>query len=331
MKRRAHSAAVALLTAALASASSTAAAPVEKSTAHLVYDRGDLSQCPEEAEVRDAVAARLGYDPFDPSSHTTVTAVIMRDQARLRAHIELRNPNTGASGRRELTSAQRDCTELASAMTLAISIAIDPRSLTRPAGTPAARELPAPMVPPAAPPPHEDVQVLPRGPTPRDGVHVVGGGLGSLAYGMTPSATVAPVLFAGVRVGRLSVRVEGRFYAPTAEEASPTGSVRGSILGGALSPCVHFGVGVGCAVLLLGSFHGEGRGVDVPQEQSALYAASGLRIGLELPLARHLFVPLYAEGLVPITREELRLRDQVVWHNPAVTLAVMLGLGAHFF
>ncbi|MEO6602920.1 MAG: hypothetical protein ABIQ16_23750, partial [Polyangiaceae bacterium] len=42
-------------------------------TSRLVYARGPgAEQCPEQSVVRAAVASRLGYDPFFPSSDKTI-------------------------------------------------------------------------------------------------------------------------------------------------------------------------------------------------------------------------------------------------------------------
>jgi hypothetical protein len=312
--------------AAILGTSVTSSAAGATNTAHLVYVRGDLAQCPEEEEIKNAVSARLGYDPFDARSTTTVTAVITRDRGGLRANVDLRNQATGTGGRRELSSARSDCSELASAMELAIAIAIDPRSLLRPAGSPPVEATPAPPPPPVEEPP----AIMPAPEAPRDPVRVRVGALGSFGYGTTPSLAVAPVLFAGVRWRSVSLAVDGRFQVPTGEDASPSGSVRGSLIASGLLPCAHLGVGVACAVVLVGRFHGEGRGVDVPHEESAIYLASGLRLGVELPVGHLLYVPLSAEALGPLTPEKLYLRDVVVWRSPAVTVSALVGMGAHF-
>jgi hypothetical protein len=51
-------------------------------TSRLVYERGPgVEHCPDQAAIREAVASRLGYDPFFPSSDKTIVA---RDDHRLR-------------------------------------------------------------------------------------------------------------------------------------------------------------------------------------------------------------------------------------------------------
>ena len=123
------------LAAALAFLGTTAHAQPAKKTARLVYTRGDLTACPDEDAMKNAVTARLGYDPFDPEAEEIVTAQITRTQTGLRGQVDLRDQALVVKGARTLTSEQSDCAELASAMTLAISIAIDPHSIARPAAT----------------------------------------------------------------------------------------------------------------------------------------------------------------------------------------------------
>ena len=44
-------------------------------SSRFVYARGEGAElCPDEAQVRLAVAARLGYDPFFPSAEKTIVA-----------------------------------------------------------------------------------------------------------------------------------------------------------------------------------------------------------------------------------------------------------------
>src|SRR5204862_4286698 len=103
----------------------------------LIYNPGaDTTGCPDEQTLRNAVSARLGYDPFRPDAERTLQVDIVVDRRHerrgLRAHVELRDAAGNSAGSRDIGSQRSDCGELASALTLAISIAIDPMILTRP-------------------------------------------------------------------------------------------------------------------------------------------------------------------------------------------------------
>jgi hypothetical protein len=131
-----------------------ASARAQPPPVRLEYARGaGAEHCPEDAAVRSAVVARLGYDPFRDDAQRTVAAAIEGNKQRLRADVNLRDAAGAVTGTRRLVSDKNDCIELAAAMTLAISIAIDPQSLTRPAPPPPPPTPPAPPTPaPAATP-----------------------------------------------------------------------------------------------------------------------------------------------------------------------------------
>ena len=101
-------------------------------SARLVYSRtAEAIACGDESGLRQAVARRLGYDPFVASSMNTVVAELRGDGEGLKARVYVIRDGNLAGGARELTSASRSCTELIAAVALAMSIAIDPDSLDR--------------------------------------------------------------------------------------------------------------------------------------------------------------------------------------------------------
>lgn len=124
----------------------SAPSPSPPHSARLTYERGrGADHCPDEQALRSAVATRLGYDPFQPDAHQTVSVVIRRSDQGLRGDLALRDAAETITGTRQLSSAQNDCSELVAAMALAISIAIDPQSQLRPLPSP------SPALDPASP------------------------------------------------------------------------------------------------------------------------------------------------------------------------------------
>src|SRR5437899_3138587 len=120
--------------------------------AHLVYVRdAGAGECPDEAAMRAAVAARLGYDPFGERASLTVSVMIAPSGRGLRAQIDLLDAASEAAGSRALISARRDCVELASATVLAIAIAVDPlrATLAEPEAAPVPALVPVPIPVPA--------------------------------------------------------------------------------------------------------------------------------------------------------------------------------------
>jgi hypothetical protein len=125
--------------------------------AQLSYLRGPGAQlCPEEAFLREAVAAELGYDPFAENARRKVSATIEREGSRLRAHVEIHDAQGRPQGARDLTTETLDCNELVSSIALAVSIAIDPRAAAQsrpPAPARPTTPWTAPAAPVAEPPP----------------------------------------------------------------------------------------------------------------------------------------------------------------------------------
>jgi hypothetical protein len=76
--------------------------------------------------MRKAVAQRLGYDPFFPAAEKTIVSQIIRDRAELRGSVQLVDGQGIVRGMRAFKVGADECEELVAAMSLAISIAIDP-------------------------------------------------------------------------------------------------------------------------------------------------------------------------------------------------------------
>src|SRR5438128_1351366 len=129
-----------------------AQASAEAPAARLDYTRGaGAESCPDQRSLEDAVSARLGYPPFRTDAARTLTARVSASGRGLLARMELRDAGGNLLGKRDLAGAGEGCGELAAAMELAIAIAIDPASATRP--PPPLSEAPPPSQPPPPPPP----------------------------------------------------------------------------------------------------------------------------------------------------------------------------------
>src|SRR6188472_4541113 len=72
-------------------------------SAKLVYVRGTGAEtCPEEADLRRAVATRIGYDPFFPVAQKTVIAQVSKVSAGYRARVQIVAEDGTVRGEREL-------------------------------------------------------------------------------------------------------------------------------------------------------------------------------------------------------------------------------------
>jgi hypothetical protein len=273
---------------------------------------------------------RLGYDPFDDRSPAVVTATVSRSQI-YEGVVQFRDEHGRAYGKKELTSSADDCTELASAMALTISIVLDPRAAM---GETERKDVPPP------PPPHDSpfeeerpVRAEPSTPAPPpvfEPVFVRVGAEGLAVVGAAPAPAAGLAAFVGIGRGKLSLDLEARADLPASLTRTDGTGVTSSLLVANLVPCGHVGIATFCALASAGALHGEGSNVGTPDRQVTFYAAAGARGGLELPLARAIVARVHIDVLLPMTRTTLKSRGLEYWTTPPVSGVLALGLFAHF-
>lgn len=347
----------ALVAAALLGAPTAAAQ--SNPTAVLHYTRSDAAEsCPDEQRLRDTVAARLGYDPFREAAPMVVRATIARTHHRLRGRIAVTDAAGADVGTREIESSRQDCAEIASAMALAISIVIDPLSLTRPPPPPtvtAPPPPPPPTPPPAAPPvqcvappsppvPPPVIVVAERRappPAPRETPpRTIEAALGAgVTLGHTPDTTAVLAASVGLRWSRVSVALEGSFAFLSHASREGVGDVQATLATGRAVPCLRqrFGArvdGAVCGVLALGALSGTATGVDVARPGAALHAAAGGRVAVQVALVANVAVRGRAELLGALTPTDLVIRnggrDVVVWSTATGALTAAIDVVATF-
>ena len=306
----------ALLVAALVGEARAAATP----HAHLIYLREvGAERCPEEAALRGAVTARLGYDPFSPEAQITLTVVIRRATKGLAASIEVADLLGDPTGLRQLSSPNADCEELAPAVALAVSLAIDPESWgrTNPLAPAPPQPSPAPVTPPpVTPPPSQPrLDTTPAQPPKGERLRLRFGFSGHAALDVSPTlATGGLALRFGVRQARWSASVEARGDFPVTWKFDG-GEVSATRLMASLVPCVHFQFAAapsldlaGCAVLSTGALVLQGTVlVKGPTETDALWSAGG-RAALEVAVARGLSLFIHLD-LLWILNPALRVSE----------------------
>ncbi len=327
----------------LAPGITTTALAAPPRSARFKYSRGlGASDCPDIDVVSAGVAARLGYDPFDDRAGLDVSATVNRSGSTLEARIEITSADGKSMAERKLVSRRSDCLELAAAMELAISIAIDPLGGSRPRPTPPAPPVSPALAPlPPSPPPPQAIVVRqaappappPPMPAPVPMVFQVRlGGLG--AVGSAPGAAVGGSVQASVRRGSFSLGLEARGDLAATTMLHFNGAQIGefdtSLLMGSLVPCASRGMFEGCALLSAGVIRASARDLQMPQQVSAPYLAVGARVGLEIPLGSILSAGIHTDVLAPTTETVLRVSGQAVWTSPSISGALGLTMGARF-
>jgi hypothetical protein len=286
----------------------------------LTYERAaNVADCPDREAVLDAVRARLGFDPFREPAEINIRASVFRDGKDLCAQILWSDEGARTSERR-LASHRADCAELASAMELALSIAIDPLSMAREpessAPVPRVTEREAVVVETLAPDRFTSRYV--------DAVAGTSGNVGE---------TVAPTLgfFAGVglRSDHWSLSLEGRADLPRSHSAGG-GSIEAGSLATTLVPCVRRGPWGGCALASFEALRGSGHDLSNATQATSLFFTVGARALVEIPLRGSLAMRAHADVTSPLTRTSLKVGGNEVWTSPPITVAVGLAAVVNF-
>jgi hypothetical protein len=293
--------------------------------ARLVYERADGAEsCPDERALRELVAQKVGRDPFD-GDDAVVTALVRRSGGEIVADVQIDDERAGVHGKRRLASKGPSCDELASALVVTISIALDPARF-------GAKKVDAPPPPPPPPPPatraEDPFAEPPRPPPPppaREPLTWRAAAAGGASFGVAPAPALALLVSVGGRYRALSLDLEGRLH-PAASE----GRVSASSTWAALVPCVTFDPLSLCAPIALGVVRGRGEGVASPSTDSSFAAAAGLRAAVEVPLAPVFGVRAGADAMMTIHGTRLLVDGQEAWATPLVWASAWAGAVVHF-
>ncbi len=287
----------------VASAVSAQARP----TARLIYLRGaEAESCPDEPALRKAVSARLRYDPFRTDGATALRVVVSRADRTWRARITLLDGQDQTVGERELL-AHRDCAELASALELAISIAIDPQMLSRPL-----------VSAPAVEAPPQQVTTL----------HLEVGAV--LDLGLLPRPSGGLLVGGRLQRGRLSLGAEAAADLPASFSVSG-GRIDAFLLRAQLAACVSFEPVALCGLGSAGALRIDGLGLDDAKGAWAPFLAGGVRSTLEIPAQGTYSLRIHLDLLVPVLRTLALVSDAEAWRAPPLAGTVGVSMIRHFW
>ena len=276
-----------------------------------------LAGCPSEQAVRQALAAKLGYDPFAGSAEHHLEMRVEPSGEGIVGSFELRGPR---SGRREIGSPESDCREVVDALVVAAAIAIDPAVLVRgPSEPPSSSSSPIrpapPPPPPTTPAPTTSEPVAPPSPPdapiPASEVAVVAGG--SVLWGELPD--IAPSIEAGgrLRVGAGSLALTGLMTSTADTDAIEGGYAKVSMLAFNLVPCGHLDAWSACLIGSLGALRAEGVDLERRQRVVRRSGALGALAAYDQELNEWLRLGVYTAVMSPVTRTTLKIDDRDVW------------------
>ncbi len=311
-------------------------------SARLVYVReAEAESCMDEDGLHQAVAARLGYDPFFTWAKVTVVAHVRKEVGAFRADVTLVDEAGVSRGKREITSPGDSCGPLGAALALTISIALDPLSLAPkpPASAPPPVAIappdeppPAPREPPTPPSPSPiPLQIKPRridSPPPEWQGFIGIAALGS--YGATPGIAFGGALRGSLARGHFSLGLEARADAPTTSAATTGGAVKAWLAQSTLLGCGRVAIVVGCGFLSAGPLVATGI-VTLPHTAVLPYVAVGPRIGVEWPLSTRFQVEGFTQVGFALARRALQVDGRDAFRQPVAAFSVGAAVSVRIF
>jgi len=300
--------------------------------ARLVYVRGAGAEtCPVEVDLRVWVLARLGYDPFSPQASRVVVARIEARSGALHGNVELVDAQGLTSGQRSMSSSPERCPELARAMALSISLAIDPERASQAPPTlpsvPQDSEPPSAAAPPESPPPRE-APVAPAKP----GGSALAGMAVMATSGALPGLGLGGLGYVGWRASRLAVTLEGRAQqAFFGREVGRSGRLSGSLIGAGVAACGQASSDFSaCLAAVAAAQRLSSSAVAVPGASTGLFVGVGPRLLWRKSLGRGYGLSVGLEGLVNLSRNTARFSEVDVWTAPLLCGGGWFGLDTHF-
>lgn len=309
----------------------------ERTQVRLVYVRGaGANDCPPQMQLRMAVAARLGYDPFAATAPRTVIAQIEENASELEGHVELIDAENVSQGARRLAAPLDRCSELVRAMALSISIAIDPESALLAHDEAASTEASAEPEPTrtaraaVTPKDEESESAEIQQSTPATPIRFFSGAGIHLTNGAGPSSALGTDGFVGGRYGSISLALEPRVDGRASEDVE-NGTVHVSFLLGSVVPCWHLGYATLCGMGTFGVVRASASGLARVSSDSGSYTALGGRVGWDMPLLGRLWGGLHADVFAPWHSLNLKTSENdTLWTAPSVGTLFGFRLSAHY-
>jgi hypothetical protein len=280
--------------------------------------------CPSASELRSAIVAQLGHDPF--SDDVSVGDYQVRVELRgtgsgTEARIEWLSASGVLEGERRLASESSECSEIASGVVFAVAVQLQLRSAS------------TPPPPPPAPPPAPVQPPKPRAPTRAStkpthfGLAGVGG---FVEHGAQPGIAAGLRGFGAFNAASWALELEARATLPTKWRGSSGAGFSSNELGLGLAPCLRAGpLGI-CALGNIGLLSVRGEGVDEARSPSAAVVRLGLRLRIGWLELERVTSRAHLDVWVPLTPRQVLLNREQVWATAPIVLGAGLDLAAIF-
>lgn len=293
-------------------------------TVKLTYLRPLAAEsCPDEETMRRGVAARLGREPFAVDSERSLSVALEATRRGFSVEILVYDASGSVVGKRSLATERKDCAELASAMQLAIAMAIDPlhNMPAPPAVVESAEAEPPPSVPSEPAAQLESVPPLRPAPLPATvSSRHVGVGI-SLAATTEPNPSAGLTAQYGHRGAFTAWAMEMRLDMPTSV-SDKSGTVETSLWAGSLLACLHKYRTEACALASVGSLRGRGSGYGESESFSTPYAAGGLRLARWIAVGPEFAIQVSGDILGRLNTTTLLVDNDEVWTSSPFEVAL---------
>jgi hypothetical protein len=304
--------------------------------------------CPDAADFKAIVIARLGYDAFSDSAPDHVLVRLARRDSSLDGRIEWRDSTGKWAGDQSFPLVSTDCLQLARTMGFALALQIQFLAKAGAAANDVAAvtENPPPAATPTPPPttPTAPIVVSPaRGPATAPGVTsgapaparglrpVFAMGAGpSMGFGMSSAPILLGRVFGAVAWQHVSIELAASVSVPsTTRRPDGAGFSQQHLLLSAAS-CAGLSRWNACLLVNAGEIRMWGQDIDRPSSAEVPVVEAGARMSVVQRLGARVFVSAHADGLVLLTRWTGRLDQVPVWTAPRFAAAIGVDTGVRF-
>jgi hypothetical protein len=302
--------------------------------------------CPDAADFKAVVIARLGYDPFLESAPEHVLVRIEPRDRTIDGRIEWRDATGQWAGEQTFPSVTTDCARLVRGMGFALAVQIQLLAKANAAAPSANGEAPTESAP------STDAATAAKRPLAvqhplKETIAASAGNLGPVpagtsapifAFGAGPAVGIGlssePValarLFGAVQWPHRSVELAALVNLPaTTRRPDGAGISQQLVLGGAAA-CATAVRWSACVVANAGIVRMSGENIDRPTTATVPLLQVGARVGIRQDLGRRVFVTPRADALINLIRWTGSLDQVPVWTAPRFSGAIGFDVGFRF-
>jgi hypothetical protein len=295
--------------------------------------------CPDAADFKAVVIARLGYDPFTDGASDHVLVDIQRRGSAIDGRIEWRDFSGRWTGDQSFPSVSTDCPRLVRAMGFALAVQIQllakanapPGADVEPPAGSAAPEAKAVVKPTPAPEPPAvaSAAAVAQPPSGAEPAMFAMGAGPSVGLGMSSGPVLLGRLFGALAWRHISIELAGIASLPATTRRSDGAGFSQQFLLGSAAACAAGIRWNGCLVANAGAVRMIGE-IDRPTSATVPIVEVGIRAGLSQRLGRAFSLAAHADGLVNVTRWTGRLDQVPVWTAPRFAAALGVDASVQF-